>query len=377
MAAATKMIGTAWRFDDVWEETFRALPERKLEKRSRIYASELGGSFRDRYLKMHGHPVSNPFNFRSMGKMMAGKFFEDVVGTVLTATGLLKKRQEAAVIELPGMLPVSGKIDFIAGGVTDWDEAKDKAERLRQLLMWSDLDTRDFVLHMVDKILPHFKNIFSFSPAMETIIECKSVSGFVFNLIKSNNKPRRGHDLQALHYLLHQKQIHQASLLYISREDCMLQQIDIERTPEILMRYKKDVATMTEYFNAAGKNYLKNIPPPDAEVIFEESSWNFRKNNLCEYSNFLTYTYGYKNIDEFKDKWDDTLSKWNRVFRRHVLEGKPQGKKGKPLTLTADNIATIAEAKTVFPDWDNYVEQARKAGAFDKLEETEENDLHS
>lgn len=222
MAAATKMIGTAWRFDDVWEETFRALPERKLEKRSRIYASELGGSFRDRYLKMHGHPVSNPFNFRSMGKMMAGKFFEDVVGTVLTATGLLKKRQEAAVIELPGMLPVSGKIDFIAGGVTDWDEAKDKAERLRQLLMWSDLDTRDFVLHMVDKILPHFKNIFSFSPAMETIIECKSVSGFVFNLIKSNNKPRRGHDLQSLHYLLHQKQIHQASLLYISREDCML-----------------------------------------------------------------------------------------------------------------------------------------------------------
>ena len=212
---------------------------------------------------------------------------------------------------------------------------------------------------------------------METIIECKSVSGFVFNLIKSNNKPRRGHDLQALHYLLHQKQIHQASLLYISREDCMLQQIDIERTPEILMRYKKDVATMTEYFNAAGKNYLKNIPPPDEEVIFEESSFRFVKSSKVEYSSYLTYTFQYKNIDEFKDKWDDTLSKWNRVFRRHVLEGKPQGKKGKPLTLTADNIATIAEAKTVFPDWDNYVEQARKSGAFDKLEENEENDLHS
>ena len=373
-ATKVKIIGTDWDFPGIWEESFRALPDRPMQKRSRIYASELGGSYRDRYLKMHAHPFSNDYNFRSLGKMMAGKFFEDVVGIVLTATGMLKKRQEAALIELPGMLPVSGKIDFIAGGVTDWDEAKDKAERLRQLLMFSDLDTRDFVMHMVDRILPHFKNLFSYSPAIQSIIECKSLSGFVFNLVKKNSKPRRGHDLQLLTYLLSQKHISKATILYISREDCMMQQLGVERSPELLKKFKEDVATMTEYYNASGKNYLKNLPPPDAEVIFEEATWNFRKNNLVEYSSYLTYTYQYKNIDEFKAKWDDVISKWNRVFRRHVLEGAPTGKSGKPLKLTPDNITVITEAKKHFPQWDKFVAQAKAAGAFEKPEENEEDE---
>jgi len=373
MAVKNRILGIEWSLENIWAEAFRSIPERPLIKRDRIYASELSGAYRDRYLNMYAHPFSNPVNFRSKSKMMAGRFFEDVVWVVLGGTGLLKQKQMRAMVELPGLLPVSGKMDFIAGGVIDWERAEHEAATIKRLFSFAKAETSEFVSHMIDTILPHFKNIFSYNPAMETIIEVKSLSGFVFNHVKKNNRPRRGHDYQALHYLLPNKDIPKAHLQYISREDCMLQNIVIERTPKLLKQYKEDVATMTAYHDLGKKNYLKHLPPPEPEVMFEEASYNFVKSNKVEYSKYLTHSYGYKNIDHFKERWDKILASWNRVFRRHVLEGSPTGKLGKPLTLTPDNIAAIKEAKKTFPDWDNLVEQARKAGAFDKPEtETEE-----
>ena len=358
------IIGIEWTFSQIWEESFRALDDRPLMRRDRIYASELGGSFRDRYLQMFAHPPSNPFNFRSKGKMMAGKFFEDVAAIILTATGLLQDRQLVARVELPNMLPVSGKKDFVAGGVIDWEKAEYEAAAIKKLFSLSKTETSQFVIHMVDKILPHFKHLFSFNPAMKYVMEFKSLSGFVFNLVKSNNKPRRGHDLQLLTYLLPKdsRDIERGFIQYISREDVMLHDIFIERSPAILKEFKKDVATMTEYYNSAGKNYLKNIPPPDPEIIFEDASFSFRKNNLVEYSKYLTYTYGYKNIDHFKEKWDKTISGWNATFKRCV----------KGDNMTALNLTRMAEAKKHFPQWDKLVAKAKAAGAFEKPEEMED-----
>lgn len=361
MPKATKLIGTAWGFSAVWNESFRAMPDYDLQPRARVWASEMGGSYRDRYLKMYAHPYSNPINFRSRQKMMAGKFFEDVVGIVLTATGLIQDRQLSGLVQLDGMLPVSGKKDFIAGGVIDWDMAYDEAARLKQIFQSSKMETSNFIVHMIDRILPHFKNLFSYNPAMQYVLEAKSVSGFVFNLIEKKNSPRRGHDLQAFHYLLSEKDIPKSLLLYISREDCMMHEFLIDRDKEILKRYVTDVKTMTAYYNAAGKNYLKNAPPPDPEVAFEEASCRFVKSNSVEYSPYLTFTYGIKSIDDFKAKWDSRLSKFNRVFKRAVMGEN----------LTKANLEIIADAKTVFPDWDKYVDTAKANGIFEPEEESE------
>lgn len=357
-----KIIGVDWNFSSVWNECFRTYPEKPLEKRDRIYASELDGSFRDRYLKMYAHPYSNPINFRSRSKMMVGDFFEDIVGLVLTATGLLKQRQMRGVIELPGMLPVSGKCDFVVGGVTDWDKAKEDAERIRNLFLSSNMGISKFTDYMIEKILPRFMKLFSYNPAAEYVFECKSVSGFVFSLIERTNKPRRGHDLQCLHYLLSNKDISAGLLQYISREDAMLHDFKIERSTSLLKLYKKDVATMTEYYNAGKKNYLKNMPPPDEELIFEEAAWKIAKNNKVEYSPYLTYTYGYKSIDDYNGRWKSSISRWNRVFRKCVLGEK----------ITADNMLAMREAKVYFPGWDKLVSKAKAAGAFEKPEEVED-----
>jgi hypothetical protein len=305
--------------------------------------------------------------------MMAGKFFEAVVKTILIGTGIYRREQLKGLIELPNCLPVSGKLDFVAGGNIDWDEAKHRAEQVKQFFGFIFEDLSPFTNHMTDKILVHFKNLFSYTPLMEKILEVKSVSGFVFQLVKKGNKPRRGHPLQGLHYLLANKQIDKGLLTYISREDCMLHEFDITKEKGLLKEYKEDVATMTAYYNdAAGKNYLKHIPPKDEEVTFEDSSFKFVKNNKVEYSPYLTMSYGYKNIDHFKERWDKQISKWNGAFRRHVLEGTPTGKLGNPLKLTPANIETIKEAQKAFPLWDKYVAKAKASGAFDKPEQEDE-----
>lgn len=357
-----RLDGVEWDFASLWGNAFSCYPERMMQRRDYIFASEVGQSFRDRYLKMFAHPFSNPFNQRSKAKMMAGRFFEDVVGLVLSGTGMLKERQQRVRVELPGCLPVSGKLDFVAGGTIDWEEAERKAAEVKRLFMASSFETSDFVCHMIDHILPHFKNVFGANPAREYVLEAKSVSGFVFNLIDASNKPRQNHPLQLLTYLIPKDTPKHGMLQYISREDVMMKDFLILPEAALLKQYHDDVQTMTMYYNNAGKNYLKNLPPLEPEVIFEEASFRFVKSNSAEYSSYLTYNYGYANIDEFKAKWDSRLSKWNRVFKRAV--------KGE--TITKANIEIINDAKTVFPDWDNYVHLAQKAGAFSKPEEMED-----
>lgn len=366
--STTEVVGMPWGFAAIWEEMFRCIPERPMVARNYMYASELSGSYLERYLKMHAHKPSNPFDWRARTKMMAGKFFESVVKLILVGTGILRGEQIRSEITLPKCLRVSGKIDFIAGGVIDWKEAHQRAEAMQKLFQYCFDDLYPFIKHMTDKILVRFENLFGKTPLEEMIIEVKSVSGFVFELVQKNG-PRQGHPLQSLHYLLGNKHIKKAMILYISRESCEIHEVYIERTPELLKQYREDVATMTMYYNKSiGKDYKKHLPPKDEEVIFEPATFKFAKNNLVEYSKYLTMNYGYKDLDEYKAKWDKKITKWNAVFRRHVLEGTPQGKSQKPLVLTDDNRAVIAEMISLFPNYKKLLAKAKAAGAFDKAD---------
>lgn len=375
MAKKVDLVGMPWGLASVWEEAFRCIEDRPLTPRNYCYGSELGGSFIDRYLKMNGHKYSNPFNFRSKGKMMAGKFFEGMVKLVLVATGILQGEQVRAEVELPNCLRVSGKLDFTAGGLIDWDEAKYKGEQVKKLFQYCFDDLYPFYNHMTDKILGRFQSMFTHVPIEKMIIENKSVSGFVYQLIVNSGKPRRGHPLQGLHYLIPNKDISRALIPYISRESVEIREFYITRDKTLLKEYREDVATMTAYYNdSIGKDYMKHLPPKDVEVHYEEASFKFVKNNKVEYSNYLTMLYGYKSIDHFKEVWDKRIQRWSAAFRRHVLEGKPTGKLGKPLKLTDENKKTIDEIRAAFPDYEKYLKHARKAGAFEKPEEPEEED---
>src|SRR5262245_7079186 len=113
--AKTKVIGHQWQFCTLWNQAINSIPGRPLVKRDYCYASELGGAFVDRYLRMHAVPYSNPPNERSRRKFFVGEIFEWTVKMMLRSIGILKDSQVRAMVELPnGLLKVSGKLDFIA-----------------------------------------------------------------------------------------------------------------------------------------------------------------------------------------------------------------------------------------------------------------------
>lgn len=128
-----KIIGLPWDFADLMNESIRCFPQKTMVKRSHIWASELGGDFASRYLKMHAHIPTNPPNDRSRRKFISGDIFEWIVYLVLTMCGVLKQTQLHGEVQLPGMLRVTGRLDFIAGGDVDWEKAKHEIEKIKSL----------------------------------------------------------------------------------------------------------------------------------------------------------------------------------------------------------------------------------------------------
>lgn len=351
-----------WDFAQLFGEAIRSLPERPMVKRNYIYASELGLDYCTRYLKMHAHPFSNPYNDRTKRKFMSGQIFEWIVYLILSVTGILKAKQLKGSVELPGLLRVSGKLDFVAGGeVVDWEQSRQEMKTIQRLFALSFSDMPPIIEHSVDRILFRMEQMFSRVPLREYIMECKAVSAFVSDLIEKSNKPRAGHPLQTLHYLLANKEIPEGFIGYINKDSFEYNQFLVQPTKDLLKQYRDDVKTMTDYYNNSGKNFLKNMPPKSPEVVFEEASFRFVKSNGAEYTPYLTMLYGYKNIDEFKERWQKPLNSWNYTFKRVVL--------GKNLTPT--NKEAIIEAKKVFPEFDKYVAKAKASGAFE-TPETEE-----
>lgn len=356
-----KIIGTGWRLDDIWNESLHSIPERPLQARNYIYASELGGSYIDRYLKMNAVPYSNKPNDRSLRKFSAGHLFEWVVGLVLTMSGILKSRQLRGEFQIPGCIPVAGKLDFIAGGIVDWDKAEETVKEIQKLFSVAVSDMPPIVFHAVDKILAQFRAKFKNNPLKEVVFECKSVSSFMSDKLERTNEPMSHHVLQCLHYLL-SNEMDEAYLFYISKDDMKAYQFDIQNDKSVFGRYAADVRQMTEYYNAGfdKKKPLKFAPPKEEEVTFDSGTFRFNTNYKVEYSNYLTMLYGYSSPMAYRENWDSRISGWNRVFKRQVTGEN----------ITAKNKEIIDDALTIFPNWEQLVDVAAKSGAF-QTEEVE------
>lgn len=357
-----QLIGMPWSFAALWNEIIRTFPERPLQKREHIWASELGGDPGTRYLKMHAHPYSNPPTERSRRKFIAGHLWEWIIQIILTVSGILTAKQVKNQMELPGLLRVSGKLDFIVGGNIDWEKAKAEIKKMQSMFFVNEGDIPPIVTYAMDRIVYKMEMMFTRVPIREYIFEFKSVSSFMSEKLEKTGLAMPHHILQGGHYLLADRSIAQAMLVYMCKDDCMAHEYIIEPDKALVKLYTEDIKMMTEYFRSSGKNYIKNIPPKSPEILFVEGSFTFIKNFFVEYSPYLTQLYGYKDFDNFKWKWQYRISGWNRVFKRCVREEN----------ITPANKAIIKDALTEFPMWDKYVQQAKKAAAFKKPDQNED-----
>lgn len=372
-----KLIGMEWDFSKLFNHALACIPTRPMIARDYMWASELGMDAYSRYLRMWAHPMSNPPTERSHRKFAMGHIIEWIIGVILTSCGILKNKQLHGEVQLPGLLKVTGRLDFVAGGAINWEEAEENLKKIETIFNTSADDAPPIIRHASKYVFSHMKTMFTHVPLREYILEVKSCAGMIMKLIQKSNQPRPRHTLQPLHYLLANKDISAAQLLYVSKDDAIMETFIITETKELRKVYVDDVKMMTEYYNcSSNRNYIKNVPPVGPELIFEEDSFSFQKNMNVQYSNYLTQGWGYTDYDEFEKQWAPVKAKFNRTFKRHVLEGTEQtGKTGKTsiMKLTPANIEVIGEAKKMFPLWDKWIAKAKAAGAFDKPEtETED-----
>lgn len=336
------MSGRDWQFSNVWNDSLLRREERAIEPRDYIWASELGGSYIDRYLKMTGVKPTNPPNARSLRKFQAGNLWEWIVSFTLKRAGLLIDQQEKIKFQYEGLLEVSGKQDFIAGGRPNWDLA-------RQDMNTYDLpDTiKSISLSIIDDL--EFK--YGYEPLKEIVLEVKSMSSVMFQYLERIDRPLDNHRLQIYHYLKG-KNMQEGHMVYIDKDSCLLKEYPVYLNSEVEHYYRADIEQMTKYLRGGER------PPLDAEVIFDDATCKFKKNSKVEYSNYLTMLYKYEMPMDYDNRWRKSIAGWNRVLKR-IVDGA---------NMTKGNLEAVAEAKKVFANFDELVEKAKKVGVIEDEE---------
>lgn len=334
---------TSWSFQESWNVALETKEERPLEPRERIWASEIGGAFIDRYLKMTAVIPTNPPNPRSRRKFEAGNMMEWIVKQVLKRAGILKEYGKWLKHEYPNLLPVTGKLDFLAGGKPDWKKAEAEI---------ASLDLPEFFGRAMKAVVMHFETEYP-EGLKEIIIEAKSCASTKYDQYENLGADPR-HALQLFHYLK-ADQRDEGHIVYISKDDLRLLELGLFYPSAIEADYKRDIETMTHYIRS------KEMPPKEPEMIFSEVTGKFSKNWKILYSPYLTMLYGYKEPYEFEERYDKLSGRLNRVLGRAVA-----GKK-----MTDNNKEAMEEIKTLGYNFEQCVETAKAKGI--REEEAEEN----
>lgn len=296
----------SWSFFQIWNSSLEEREERELKPRNRIYASELGGAMIDRWLKMQGQEYSNPPNARSRRKFEAGKIWESIIKYVLARAGILQAYQKWLSYQYPGMLEVTGKLDFIAGGKPDYDKAKHVIDNeFNWLPDFISKATKNIVKQLSEKYPEGLKDI---------ILEVKSCSSFMFENYERNCNASPHHKLQLFHYLKSEN-MYEGHIVYICKDDARIIEIGVFNPSVVEDEYKSDIYKITGYYNRGEE------PPKEQAIVFSPDFGKFSANYKVGYSQYLTYLYGFKNQMEFDSQYKPIVERWNRVLGR-IREGK-------------------------------------------------------
>jgi len=295
--------------------------ERKVEKRERIWASELGSAHIDLWLKLKGTVPTNPPNMRSLRKFEAGNLWEAIVGHVLQRAGILVAKQKWLMYQYPGMLPVTGKLDYIAGGAIDWDSARKYAE---EEIGWMPEVIKRGTLAIIDGL----KEQYFMTALKEIVLEIKSSSSFMFDVYEATGKPSPQHALQAYHYLK-ATNMEEAHIVYVCKDDCRMLEMPIYLGQEDMEeKYKGYISLISEM--------VKNDQKPAQEsIIIMNESGKVSSNCKVEYSQYLSMLYGFATPMDYRLFVDPLVGRFNRVLARQK-EGKE---------MTADNLKAVEEMK--------------------------------
>lgn len=314
-----------WTMASVWNASLISKAERPAQERSRLWASELGKPNIELFLKMRGVVPTNPPNDRSKRKFEAGNMFEWIVGLILKRAGILKAGQKWVAYEYPGLLTVSGKIDYIAGGIPDYENYKEHLAAL---------ELPDFFMNASQAIIEHFATNYP-EGLGDLFLEIKSCSSFMMDSMERTKCASQNHRLQLFHYLKAEN-FPRGNIVYICRDDLRMLEIPVINPSDTEKEYKQAIESITECYLKHQKtplnkflikpdtsdelkwhwNQLPGLPTLEKYVVWDKDLKKFARNWGVEYSAYLTMLYGFPTQLAFEEFIMPKVMRWNRVLGR-------------------------------------------------------------
>lgn len=274
-------MNDSWSLSHVWNKSLDTDRQRELKQRDYVWASELGGSYYDRYWKMKGRQLTTPPNFRAQRKFEAGNLAEWMVLQVLKRAGILQETQ-TTVEFTEGPIKVRGRCDFIAGGEIQDVDLSDLPESLAD---------------MSAATLQNLKELFPTGLATQGL-ELKSCSAQIFN--KYERAPSMQHGLQAFHYA-HTLDL-PFHLVYLCRDDLrMVEYVILPDSEKWMELYMNDLDYIANMISAVDTGSAEAGDYAEPLIAWNEEDKKFEKNWKVEYSGYLT-DYGFERPDEYADK---------------------------------------------------------------------------
>ena len=244
------------------------------------------------------------------------------------------------MVEYPNMLRVSGRLDFLAGGKIDIERAKQDitSSHLPESIQASSL-------YIAEKLHEKFGD-----KELETkVLEIKSCSSFVMDMMEKTEKPIKHHRLQLFHYM---KGLNlNGELVYICKDDLRMMCFQYEPSEELEQEYLADLAAITHYFTSNTR------PPLERHIVVEDGK--FKKNFGIEYSNYLKFLYDFDEPRDYADSVKSQVARWTRVVARYAKGDK----------ITAKNEEVRAEIDNAGYAFLQIVEQAKAFGLTEEEEE--------
>ncbi len=284
-----------------WNAGFADQAEWEMKPRDYLWASELGNSPIDLYLRLKGEKPSNPPNERAKRKMGAGVDWEFTIEQILKSAGILLETQVNCQHQYEGLMRVSGKLDFLIGGKADLEKS---TQYLKDGAAYLSENRRRAAERAIKYYLEKYPNGFEPMP-----IELKSISDYAMDDMEKSNKPVARNELQLTHYLV-SKGYTRGILAYLNRNDERMMEFVVELTPEMEAKYRKPIEIISKY-------YMAGIEPPKEKlIIWDEQNNKFTKNLNVSWSNYLTRLYGFKEPREYDEIYGKKAIQWNGLLKR-------------------------------------------------------------
>lgn len=335
-----------WSLTDVWNGAFQQMEDEPIKARPYLHASELGAPFIETFLKMKGTPYTNTFTGANRRKMEMGKMMEAIVRFVLKRAGILKMNQENVDYQIPGYLETHGRLDFVAGGAVDLQQA-DECNALIKV-MFDELAFPKIFQWIADQTLQYARQLAGRpnQPLDLYVLEIKSVGDFMYRLLEKATRALNFHHMQGFHYLLG-KGMKTGKVTYVSREDGRLLEKIIQNNGDSYREYEAWIVKMTDFYNGGVR------PPLEPLILFDETNCSFTKNIIgVEWSKYLSMLYGFETAQDYRNFAEPKVKNWNYVYKRCV----------ECQNLTAGNKDHITEARKMFPEWDRMVDMGKLRG---------------